>query len=259
MARFGEGTGEALFAPSSLVMRRFRMRFDDHLRFTVTENHEGTGRHTARPEDVTGAWGEIPPELSTACGPSVLTLLVTSVVPAGTEPYALQVNTNGESLEPEVACDRCLIGTWQLDLASYAAGFDTLMAGFGSASLQDVQGSVEMTFSEGGYVSSVIQDLRVKAIVDFGGEEGIMEMSMAGSSSANYVVGPSGILTTLNPVEAILTDFRITIAGRTAETAFGSPPAPGVAGSYTCEGDRLHVVPLDVGVAHPGLSYSRTR
>lgn len=48
-------------------------------------------------------------------------LLVTSAVPPGTDAIAQVLATLGEEVEEEVGCEECLLGTWELDNASYLA------------------------------------------------------------------------------------------------------------------------------------------
>jgi hypothetical protein len=87
-----------------------------------------------------------------------------------------------------------------------------------------------------------------------------MTVSMNGTSSVIYVVRPLGTLITSDPAEAIAIESRVSVDGREVTIPFTGPPPPGaISGIYVCDGDALHLTPIDVGVPHPGLEYTRLR
>jgi hypothetical protein len=120
-ASFGVGPGEAHFTLDPLVLHRYRLSFADHARFTVRLETEGVNRNAARPASAPGAWSVLPPEINTECGDSEYVLLGTSVVPPGADEVAIDLTTHGERVEEDQPCDECVVGTWQLDNASYLA------------------------------------------------------------------------------------------------------------------------------------------
>jgi len=257
---FGIGPADEEFAPEAFRLERARLVFAEETRFTTETEAPGSGLLRARPIDSPGGWSDPPAELNTACGESVFVLLTTHAAPAGASSARFALHVEGEEPDAETECDRCLIGGWQLDLASYIAGYDALAPSLGGApaSIEEVSGSVEMNISEAGSIYSRIDGLYVRSLFEVGGRPAQLELKINGASSSLYVVRPLGTLTTTDPVESIEIEARLTVDGREAEAPLGGPPAPGaISGTYVCEGDTLHITPIDVGVPHPGLDYIR--
>lgn len=121
-ATFGLGPGEGFLpAVGPFRLKHYRLRFDDDVRFVLNPTIEGTGKHGLRAEGTRGGWGNIPAELNTSCAETDYILLVTGAVAPGTEALSLVLTTLGERVDEEVGCDECLLGTWELDNASYLA------------------------------------------------------------------------------------------------------------------------------------------
>jgi hypothetical protein len=257
--RFVRGSVDEEFSAEPFQLARFRLSFEEDTRFdTFTELASGEGTISARPAPSTGAWGDLPFDLNTVCGESEYIALVTGASASSSGPR-FSVHVFGAEPEEETECDRCLIGVWQLDLNSYVTGYESLASSFPgpAADIQDIVGAVEMEFTEAGTVSSRIDGLKITATIDMG-VPAEMTVLMNGVSSAIYVVRPLGTLTTAEQVEGIVVDVSVVIGGRSASAPISGPPAPGpISGTYTCSGDSLHFTPLDVGVPHPGLDYTR--
>ena len=167
-ANFPIGPGEAQFTLYPLVLHRYRLTFAEQARFTVSKESQGVTRNSARPASAPGAWSEIPPEVNTACGDSEYVLLATSVVPPGAEEAILHLRTVGEQVDEEQPCDECVVGTWELDNASYLAHMgglwpivvaDMSMFGLSTEGAEvhptGVSGSMRLTFEADGNASGV--------------------------------------------------------------------------------------------------------
>jgi hypothetical protein len=77
----------------------------------------GGGLDTSRPRDAVGAWADLPPEIQASCSFAKYYFLMTSTLAPG-DLYNVDL---GVTLGDPVGCDTCLIGTWDIDLDSFAA------------------------------------------------------------------------------------------------------------------------------------------
>ena len=76
----------------------------------------GGGVHTSRPVEVAGAWGDLPASVKPACGPTEYYLVMTTTL-AASGPYKIALKVaQGDS----IGCDTCLVGTWDLNIPSFA-------------------------------------------------------------------------------------------------------------------------------------------
>ena len=241
------------------VLQRYAVTFDPDLRYALTTTASGPeGLNGFRLGLGEGALGPVPEILNTACPAQPATLLVTTANDA-TTPHELRIQTETEDAGE---CDRCLFGTWQLDLESYRQAYYIMAPTFGESAgtINEVSGAVQMTISEVGRVEGTIDGLFVSLTVPIGDEPTLIEMRTSGTSTSVLVVESEGRLTTLRPVEAIQTEFHVERAGVAIDLPFAAPPSPtSLSGAYTCSGDTLHIIPLGVGAAHPGLTYNRLR
>jgi len=85
-------------------------------------------------------------------------------------------------------------------------------------------------------------------------------MRMNGTVNSIYVVEGEGRISFLRPEQALTTEYEVTIRGVTVNVPGVALPAPGlISGEYTCTPETLHLTPVDVGVEHPGVDFTRVR
>ncbi|HKY83656.1 MAG TPA: hypothetical protein VJ160_02410 [Anaerolineales bacterium] len=77
----------------------------------------GGGLDTSRPRDVVGAWADLPPTIKASCAFTKHYFLMTSTLAPG-DLFNIDL---GVTLGDPVGCDQCLIGTWDINLDSFAA------------------------------------------------------------------------------------------------------------------------------------------
>lgn len=246
------------------TLARVRLIFDDKKRYALdshaggADGRDSASRALAAPGIApAGGWESIPVEVNAPCRAGQWIILATTADPGG-DPRRLNMNVSVVEEYPENEDCECLLGGWLLDHGSYEAAFLAIVPPGIDARFEGITGNVLMEFGDDGVVRSWIDSLTVRASFPSGDRRALMEVLFFGTSSARYVTGEGGTLTVTNSEEDITIDARVTVDGRTASSPFPAlAPPTSVNGSYTCEGDRLHVTPVDSGVAHLGLAYDR--
>jgi len=98
------------------------------------------------------------------------------------------------------------------------------------------------------------------SMTDMTSSSGKATMTMNGTVDSIYVVEGPGRISFLRPVENLTTDYHVTMGGVTVDVPGIAIPAPGlISGEYTCTPETLHLTPVDVGVEHPGVDFTRVR
>jgi hypothetical protein len=253
---FPEASGGPLQA-DPFVVTRFKVTFADDLLYTLTTETSGVdGMNALRLGFGEGAWGPVPGALNTACPLASSTLLLTNATP-GRETYNVQISATTEA---SGECDPCLLGSWQLDLDSYRAAFTALSSSHipGGGTLDEVAGTMTALFFEDGHVFSTIQGFVAGGDFTLNEQPARVKITMDGTVSSVYVVEREGRLAFLRPEEALTTSSQVTIRGVTVDVPGLDLPGPGlVSGEYICTPETLHLIPLDVGVEHPGVDFKR--
>lgn len=246
------------------TLARVLLIFDDKKRYALNTQVEGSdGRESASRALAApgiapaGGWESIPVEVNAPCRAGRWLVLATTAAPGG-DSRRVEMSASVVEEYPENEDCECLLGAWLLDHASYEAGFLSIIPPGVDARFEGITGGVLMEFGDDGVVRSWIDSLTVRASFPSGNRRALMELLFFGTSSARYVTGEGGTLSVTESAEDITIDAKVTVDGRTASMPFPALAPPTlVSGLYTCEGDQLHVTPIDVGVAHPGLSYDR--
>ena len=246
------------------TLTRVRLIFDDKKRYALdshaggADGRESASRALAAPGIApAGGWESIPVEVNAPCRAGQWIILATTADPGG-DSRRLDMNVSVVEEYPENGDCECLLGGWLLDHRSYEAAFLAIVPPGVDARFEGITGDVLMEFGDDGVVRSWIDSLTVRASFPSGDRRALMELLFFGTSRARYATGEGGTLTVTDSEENITIDARVTVDGRTASYPFPAIAPPTIVnGSYTCEGDRLHITPLDVGVAHLGLSYDR--
>ncbi len=246
------------------TLARLQLTFDGQKRYALDSHAEGAdGRESASRALAApgiapaGGWESIPVEVNAPCRAGRWIILATTAEPGG-DSRRVEMNASVVEEYPESEDCECLLGAWLLDHGSYEAAFLSTVPPGIDARFEGITGDVLMEFGDGGAVRSWIDSLTVHASFPSGDRRALMELLFFGTSSAGYVAGEGGTLRVTDPVENITIEANVTVDGRTASAPFPALAPPTIVnGLYTCQGDRLHLTPIDVGVAHLGLSYDR--
>jgi hypothetical protein len=188
---FPLGRTEAEFPADPLVLHRYTLLFDEEGRFDITHEMSGTGRPTMRPSSSPGLWGDIPDRVDAACDEPEHLLLLTSVVPAGSEAVSLQLEAEGEQVEEgDQACD-CLVGTWSLDNDTFLPWADTLLnqgtAGAGiHAQATGVSGEMIIVFTPEGLAKGSQSAWTLSGMGSVGGQTTQTQMAWNGGATASW-------------------------------------------------------------------------
>ncbi|HET7010453.1 MAG TPA: hypothetical protein VFI11_06730 [Anaerolineales bacterium] len=104
--------------PPPFVLDRHAIRFVEGREYTVEKALTGSaeGLDGARNVLATATWGEMPPIVSAGCAPIDYYVLVTSTQASGGS-YALELTMLPKR---DLGCDECLVGTWDIDIDSFA-------------------------------------------------------------------------------------------------------------------------------------------
>ncbi|OGT28333.1 MAG: hypothetical protein A2Z17_01630 [Gammaproteobacteria bacterium RBG_16_66_13] len=102
---------------SPFVLQRYGLRFDHgHIYGLTTQLSGADGFDASRPVSAPGSWNPLPAEVPAACGDvHHYYLMVTTNPPSGFFANDLTVTIP----QGELACDQCLIGTWDLNVPSF--------------------------------------------------------------------------------------------------------------------------------------------
>jgi hypothetical protein len=121
-----------------------------------------------------------------------------------------------------------------------------------------VEGSIRSDFSETGFVHSTTENFVAQATFTMGGQPASVTFRLNGSTDAAYVVEGEGRIHFSSMVEALVSEYQVSVRGLTIDVPGITLPTPGLlSGEYTCTEDRLHLTPVDVGVDHPGVDLVR--
>lgn len=145
--RVVDETGDQEITTSPWVLTRLRLDYEKERRFVQSDQSEGQGAYAmARWADRgdLGAWKQIPPEIRSTCDER--------------EPYIVVVTTGADQHRfratvdevEEAECDPCLFGTWAMDLSTFEAFLDDMMASQGAPAGASIElsGKYLITFDD---------------------------------------------------------------------------------------------------------------
>lgn len=120
-------------------------------------------------------------------------------------------------------------------------------------------------FGDDGRARGLVDSFLVRLAFPIGDEVGRVQVLFNGPSAVEYLTLEGNVLSVSNPVEDIDVLSTTSIAGVSGSLMVPLDPPVPVSSIYTCEGDRLHLLPADTPapprgmspVDHPGLWYSR--
>ncbi len=182
--------------------------------------------------DDINAWTKMPVDVRPTCEDPISYIVVVTTVD---EPRTLLTEvTNAE----DAVCDPCLLGTWGLQLQTFADYIVTLISSEGAAipNLElRIDGSYEFEFTADGTLRTD-RDLRVKPIV---AGLGAPETTITGTENGRYD-SDGGRLT----VSGLQGDSTADVGGVSA-SVFNGPD--GASTSYTCDSSVLTMTGLPYG------------
>lgn len=148
---------------------------------------------------------------------------------------------------PSGADEDCVVGSWTLDLESFARSMEGAMGGAGSVPVVNVtSGSASMTFEGDGAAAGVYDDLNVQ--VELGDDIPVIDMILSGQIVGIWSV--EGETLVLTPGEGSNLDVEALVDGE----PFPLPIEPDTSlsssrSAISCEGDTLSITPEVQGSA----------
>ena len=141
----------------------------------------------------------------------------------------------------------CVVGSWTLDLESFASSMEGAMGGAGMVPVVEVtSGSASMTFEGDGAAAGVYDDLNVQ--VELGDDIPVIDMILSGQIVGTWSVQGEALV--LTPDEESNLDVEALVDGEPfplpidPDTSVGSTRS-----SISCEGDTLTITPEVQGAA----------
>lgn len=155
--------------------------------------------------------------------------------------------TTSTTTAPSGAGEGCVVGSWTLDLESFARSMEGAMGGAGSVPVVNVtSGSASMTFEGDGAAAGVYDDLNVQ--VELGDDIPVIDMILSGQIVGIWSV--EGETLVLTPGEGSNLDVEALVDGE----PFPLPIEPDTSlsssrSAISCEGDTLSITPEVQGSA----------
>ncbi|HET7010452.1 MAG TPA: hypothetical protein VFI11_06725 [Anaerolineales bacterium] len=105
-------------AAPPFVLMRYGFTFQNDRAYATNPVPSGSsGAAAARLKDVVGAWGALPPEVKATCSPLKYYYVLTRTGSLTGPMYEI---TLGISVKSDLGCDKCLVGTWDINIDSFA-------------------------------------------------------------------------------------------------------------------------------------------
>lgn len=143
--------------------------------------------------------------------------------------------------------EECVVGSWNLDLESFASSMEGAMGGVGSVPVVNVtSGFASMTFEDNGEAAGVYDDLTVQ--VELGADLPVIDMILSGQIVGTWSVEGDSLV--LNPGDGSSIDVQALVDGE----PFPLPIEPDTSlsssrSAISCEGDTLSITPEVQGSA----------
>lgn len=100
------------------VLMRYGFTFQNDRHYLLNPEPSGApGLAGARPRDVVGAWGELPPQVMATCAPVKYYDVMTTTGPLSADLFEVKL---GIAVKSDLGCDQCLVGTWDINIDSFA-------------------------------------------------------------------------------------------------------------------------------------------
>lgn len=261
------GAGSVTMSGGPFVLARYQLVFGGEKEFVVTETTAGAGRSAARPSGVVAPWQPLPATLGDCSNRAYLVYTLTTTV--GAE----RVHTVTVPSVTDLACDRCVVGTWQSTPESVLGYFQSILAqtrgGSESVDVAEVSGAMVAEFRQDGTASFGYDNLVVHQVLSAVGVLGGPAMqtdifiSFNGTTTGTYRAdgtnitgsGPgAGIQVTVDTYVNNVFMGTTNLPIRPEDFPVGAP----LPTRYTCSGNTLTMWPPVSGVpdVHP-IEYRR--
>lgn len=254
-----DATRTEVIPVQSFQIVRARFVFPEHRRYTLTEDNPDELLTAAKPRGASVPWGALPPEVVTVCGQREYSYLVTSASAADdNQPVTLQVAV--EDVEGE--CDRCVVGSWQMDTMSHWNALLPSLSASGSApNLEDIHGSVTATFTADGYMTVLFDQFTIAYNQQIGEMRADGVMLINGIYDASWFTDRvAGTLYSIGPTSQPVYEATLTIT-MGGVTTTRTVPVDGSWSSlsiYQCGGDALQIDSLTpMGLEGQYVNYTR--
>jgi hypothetical protein len=152
--------GDFAFEAEPWVGARYGLSYDEEKRFVQEAEEDGVGNYgivEAKLRRDRSAWSSLPEEVRSSCDEDSPYLLITTIVKNS---YTITAAVS----KVEVAeCDPCLLGAWDMDLASFEGYMQGVFESLGEGGFEmEISGHYYLTFLEEGRATSLRNDLTVR-------------------------------------------------------------------------------------------------
>ncbi|TFH38023.1 MAG: hypothetical protein E4G99_00710 [Anaerolineales bacterium] len=237
-----------LLESEPFVLQRYTLVFPQGYRYTISQVDKGPAQasKSARIDLSLSQWAELPDQALTACSPVTYLFLLTTVQ-AGSGKASVEVSMTPQE---ELACDKCLVGTWEIDTPSFA---DYLAAPFKDSdpnifSIDSMGGTWRLHFTPQSMVTGEYDYFVGYELDQTGGGSGFdllaqVLLDITGDGTAQYISDGVGhisfypIQDNFNMEQTVLINGQEVPGG--GNLMSGSPFSSGIAGAalYSCDTD----------------------
>ena len=225
------------FPVEAMVARRWQLGYDKELRVFESDATEGNGFMAMVPmaerADVS-AWKEFFPEVRSKCQNRV-----DYVVVATTDQSPIDMKVKIDRIE-EAPCDPCVLGTWELDLATFQAMLTNAMAREGGAippgTTFELSGHYYTSLADGG----VMQEQRDGLVITVGAGGQTFDMTIHSFSRGTFTADGERITFT-HVIDDYVTVTSSLPGGASNGISQGSSFSEGGSGTYDCRSDDMTV------------------
>ena len=261
-----------LLEAGAFILGRYSLVFPQGYRYTISQVDKGKAPATtsARIDLVKSSWGELPEQVLAACGPvTYLYLITTAQVGSGNAMVEVSMTP-----QEELACDKCLVGTWDLDTQSFA---EYLAAPFKDSdpsifSIDTIGGIWTLHFTPQSIVTGEYDYLVAYNLDQTGGGSGFgvlaqVVLDITGDGTAQYISDGVGHISFNLQDDNLSMEQTIFINGQEVPGAgdlmagMGPSPTSGITGEaqYSCddEAGTLYLAYQLSGTLSEPIKYNR--
>jgi hypothetical protein len=267
-------SGDATFhlgAPAFVLVRHALTLNPPHL-YALSPTIGGvSGFDESRPESSPGAWTDLPHQVPAGCQPVTYYYALTSTTPS---PDFFSVDLDIK-VEKDLACDECLIGTWDLDTESFA---EYLAAPFKDSdpsifSIDTIGGTWSLHFTPQSIVTGNYDYLVAYNLDQTGGGSGFgvlaqVVLDITGDGKALYISDGVGHISFNLQDDNLSMEQTIFINGQEVPgsgdlmAGMGPSPSSGITGEaqYSCDDEAgiLFLAYQLPGTLSEPIKYNRT-
>jgi hypothetical protein len=245
---------------------RYGLTFENDRQYLVNSLTTGSeGFDAARPRELPGAWADLPAEVAASCSPVKYYFLMTSAAAPAADLFSIDLAIDVKS---DLACDECLIGVWDLNVASFEE--------YAEAPFAETPGYYQFIAAGGPFRYGFRADATLIGEFDFtyvyrlnqensplGNDVGIDgSIKLEGEGLGHYTSDGIGGMTMMLADSGVKLTQTLAINGEEMDpTLFGGSGPNFGAGSlavrYSCDGDKLYLNFLPEASALPPILFDR--